>query len=53
MKKKLLALLIALASTMMPNLVSAIALEIHGDLYPIDQSYEDWSGGEPLAIIGT
>jgi len=28
MKKKLLVLLIALASTMMPNLVSAITIEI-------------------------
>ena len=28
MKKKLLVLLIALASTMMPNLASAIAIEI-------------------------
>jgi hypothetical protein len=33
MKKKLLVLLITLASTMMPNLASAIAIEIDDDVH--------------------
>ena len=34
MKKKLLVLLITLASTMMPNLASAIAIDV-GDCFPV------------------
>ena len=36
MKKKLLVLLIALASTMMPNLATAIAIDVEGycDRFP-------------------
>ncbi len=33
MKKKLVVLLITVASTMMPNLASAIAIDVEGDLY--------------------
>ena len=35
MKKKLLVLLIAAASTMMPNMVSAVAIDV-GDLGDLD-----------------
>ena len=35
MKKKLLVLLIALASTMMPNLASAIVIDVRGGGVPV------------------
>ena len=46
MKKKLLVLLIAAASILMPNLVSAIAIDIEGEQYP------PCCGGDNACCIG-
>ncbi len=43
MKKKLLVLLIALASTMMPNLASAIAI----DVWDLDDGWNDFRPEPP------